>query len=163
MTSHLAFAAVNGIVLGMAVFLVAAGLTLVFGILRIFNFAHGSFFMIGAYIAHALIGREPSSVWFYGVAALAAAAVIGAIGLVTDRVVLRRLEGVSNDYSLIATFAILLLAEGADETDLRPGHPYGLCAAGARPASSISASRSPTMRSSSSAAGSWSSCCWNSA
>lgn len=113
MTSQLAFAAVNGIVLGMAVFLVAAGLTFVFGILRIFNFAHGSFFMIGAYIAHALIGREPSSVWFYGVAALAAAAVIGAIGLVTDRVVLRRLEGVSNDYSLIATFAILLLAEGA--------------------------------------------------
>jgi branched-chain amino acid transport system permease protein len=113
MTSQLAFAAVNGVVLGMAVFLVAAGLTLVFGILRIFNFAHGSFFMIGAYLAHALIGREPSSVWFYTLASLAAAAVIGAIGLLTDRVVLRRLEGVSNDYSLIATFAILLLAEGA--------------------------------------------------
>ena len=82
MTSQLAFAAVNGVVLGMAVFLVAAGLTLVFGILRIFNFAHGSFFMIGAYLAHALMGREPSSVWFYALASLAAAAVIGAINVI---------------------------------------------------------------------------------
>jgi len=113
MTSQLAFATVNGIVLGMAIFLVAAGLTLVFGILRIFNFAHGSFFMIGAYLAHAIMGHEPSALWFYLSASLAAAVVIGAIGLVIDRVVLRRLAGVANDYSLIATFAILLLSEGA--------------------------------------------------
>ena len=39
-------------------FLVAAGLTLVFGILKIFNFAHGAFFMIGAYVAHAITGQE---------------------------------------------------------------------------------------------------------
>lgn len=113
MSTQYAFAALNGIVLGMAVFLVAAGLTLVFGILRIFNFAHGSFFMIGAYIAHAIMGQEPTALWFYLAAALAAAVVIGAIGLITDQIVLRRLAGVSNDYSLIATFAILLLAEGA--------------------------------------------------
>ena len=73
MTTQLAFAAVNGIVLGMAVFLVAAGLTLVFGILRIFNFAHGSFFMIGAYLAHAIMGQEPSALWFYLGASLTAA------------------------------------------------------------------------------------------
>lgn len=113
MSTQLAFAAVNGVVLGMAVFLVAAGLTLVFGILRIFNFAHGSFFMIGAYLAHAIMGQEPSTLWFYLAASLAAAAIIGLIGLAVDRIVLRRLAGVSNDYSLIATFAILLLTEGA--------------------------------------------------
>jgi len=44
---------------------------------------------------------------------IALATAIGAIGLLTERVVFRRLAGVSNDYSLIATFAILLLAEGA--------------------------------------------------
>ena len=113
MTAQWAFAAVNGVVLGMAVFLVAAGLTLVFGILRIFNFAHGSFFMIGAYLAHAIMGQEPSTLWFYLLASLAAALVIGLIGLIADRIVLRRLSRVSNDYSLIATFAILLLTEGA--------------------------------------------------
>lgn len=113
MTQQLAFAALNGVVLGMAIFLVAAGLTLVFGILRVFNFAHGSFFMIGAYIAHAIIGQELSSLAAYLGAALLAALVIGAIGLLADRVVLRRLAGVSSEYSLIATFAILLLADGA--------------------------------------------------
>lgn len=113
MTTQLAFAAFNGLVLGMAVFLVAAGLTLVFGILRVFNFAHGSFFMVGAYIAHAVMGREPRLVWQYLGAAVVAAIVIGIIGLIVDRVVLRRLAGVANDYTLIATFAILLLTEGA--------------------------------------------------
>lgn len=113
MTTQLAFAAFNGLVLGMAVFLVAAGLTLVFGILRVFNFAHGSFFMVGAYIAHTVMGREPRFVWQYLGAAVVAAIVIGIVGLIVDRVVLRRLAGVANDYTLIATFAILLLTEGA--------------------------------------------------
>jgi branched-subunit amino acid ABC-type transport system permease component len=113
MGEQLAFAILNGVVLGMAIFLVAAGLTLTFGILRIFNFAHGSFFMIGAYLTHAIVGQQPSSVLQYLAAALAAALVIGAIGLLVDRLVLRRLAGVSSEYSLIATFAILLLADGA--------------------------------------------------
>jgi len=113
MGGQLAFAVVNGLVLGSAIFLVAAGLTLVFGILRIFNFAHGSFFMIGAYLAHAMLGQEPGSLPAYVGAALVAGLAIGLVGLVTDRIVLRRLAGVSGEYSLIATFAILLLAEGA--------------------------------------------------
>ncbi|MET0606462.1 MAG: branched-chain amino acid ABC transporter permease [Beijerinckiaceae bacterium] len=113
MTSQLSFAAVNGIVLGMAVFLVAAGLTLVFGILKIFNFAHGAFFMIGAYVTHAVTGQEPSSLPLFMFAALVAAMAMGALGILTDAVVLRRLDGVPRDYTLIATFAILLLCDGA--------------------------------------------------
>lgn len=113
MTSQIAFAAANGIVLGMAVFLVAAGLTLVFGILKVFNFAHGSFFMIGAYIAHAITGQDPSSLPYFLFAAFVAALAVGAMGVMTDTVVLRRLAGVANDYTLIATFAILLLVDGA--------------------------------------------------
>lgn len=110
--SQLAFAAANGIVLGMAVFLVAAGLTLVFGILKVFNFAHGSFFMVGAYIAYTVTGQEPSSLPWFVFGAFIAALVIGAIGLATDMIVLRRLANVANDYTLIATFAILLLCDG---------------------------------------------------
>ena len=113
MATQLAFAAFNGVVLGMAVFLVAAGLTLIFGILKVFNFAHGAFFMIGAYVAHAITGQEPSSLPLFLFAALAGAIVVGALGLMTDALVLRRLAGVSNDYTLIATFAILLLCDGA--------------------------------------------------
>jgi branched-subunit amino acid ABC-type transport system permease component len=112
MGGQLAFATLNGLVLGSAIFLVAAGLTLVFGILRIFNFAHGSFFMIGAYLAHEIIGQEPASLAIYIAASVLAGIVIGAVGLVIDQVVLRRLAGLSTEYSLIATFAILLLADG---------------------------------------------------
>jgi branched-subunit amino acid ABC-type transport system permease component len=112
-TAQIAFAAANGIVLGMAVFLVAAGLTLVFGILKVFNFAHGSFFMIGAYIAHAITGQDPSSLPYFLFAAFVAALAVGAMGIATDTLVLRRLSGVANDYTLIATFAILLLCDGA--------------------------------------------------
>lgn len=112
MSEQIAFAAANGVVLGMAIFLVAAGLTLVFGILKVFNFAHGAFFMIGAYVTHAITGQDPSSLPFFLLASLGAAVLVGAMGILTDVVVLRRLAGVANDYTLIAMFAILLLCEG---------------------------------------------------
>jgi len=75
----------EGLTWGMATFLVAAGLTLVFGILHILNFSHGAFFMVGAYVAFTLISRLAGdvSVWEYVAIALAAAlAVDGAAKLV---------------------------------------------------------------------------------
>jgi branched-chain amino acid transport system permease protein len=89
MTSQLLFGIFNGLVLGAAVFMVAAGLTLVFGILKIFNFAHGSFFMLGAYIAHAILGQQPSSLALFLLAALVASGAVGLLGVVTDSVVFR--------------------------------------------------------------------------
>ena len=78
------FTFINSLTLGMAVFLVAAGLTLIFGIMRILNFAHGAFFMLGAYLAFTIGGAWPTSIWsFLGVALLASAA-IGALGYLTD-------------------------------------------------------------------------------
>lgn len=53
------FGIYNGIATGMAIFLVAAGLTWIFGILKILNMAHGHFFMIGAYAASSVIGKRP--------------------------------------------------------------------------------------------------------
>ncbi|MCO5074276.1 MAG: branched-chain amino acid ABC transporter permease [Chelatococcus sp.] len=96
----------------MAFFLVAAGLTWVFGILKILNLAHGAFFMLGAYIAYTIGGASPSSLWtFIGVALLAAIA-IGIMGLVTDKFVLGRLRNVDYHYVLIATFGLMLFCEG---------------------------------------------------
>lgn len=60
MASLYFFALINGLSMAMAVFLVASGLTLIYGILKIVNFAHGSFFMIGAYVAFSLTGSDPS-------------------------------------------------------------------------------------------------------
>lgn len=106
------FTLTNGLATGMAVFLVAAGLTLIFGILKILNFAHGAFFMIGAYVAHAIVGNNPSSLPMFLAAAVAASVVVGLLGLATDRLVLRRLRNVDEAYMLIATFAVLLICTG---------------------------------------------------
>jgi branched-subunit amino acid ABC-type transport system permease component len=105
------YAVFNGVVLGLAIFLVSAGLTLAFGIMKIFNFAHGAFFMIGAYVAYAIIGQEASLPLFL-IAALIAATVVGGIGILADLAVFRRLSAVPAEYSLMAAFGIMLLATG---------------------------------------------------
>ncbi len=112
MTGLYLYSLFNGLVLGFAIFLVSAGLTLAFGIMKIFNFAHGAFFMVGAYTAHALTGQEASSLPVFLGAALVSAALIGAIGVLADFAVFRRLAGVPAEYTLMAAFGILLLSNG---------------------------------------------------
>ena len=107
------FGIYNGIAAGMATFLVAAGLTWIFGILKILNMAHGHFFMIGVYVAYSIIGKRPDSMSMYFAAALASAAVVGVLGYITDKLLLQRLRKVDYHYVLIATFALLLCIEGA--------------------------------------------------
>lgn len=112
MTTLYLYSIFNGLVLGLAIFLVSSGLTLAFGIMKIFNFAHGAFFMIGAYTAHAITGQEASSLPLFLGAAVVAAALVGSIGVVADFVVFRRLAGVPAEYTLMAAFGILLLSNG---------------------------------------------------
>jgi len=106
---------VNSLTWAMATFLVAAGLTLVFGTLHILNFSHGGFFMIGAYAAWTIaqwLGATESTA-LYLVGTFAAGLLVALLGLVVDRLVLRRLAGVEDAYILIATYALLLVCEGA--------------------------------------------------
>lgn len=104
----------NGLAWGMATFLVAAGLTLIFGILHILNFAHGGFFMIGAYVAYSVMLAFGGSLplWLYLVAAIAAGLAVGLMGWGVDKLILRRLRHVEDAYSLIATYALLLVCVG---------------------------------------------------
>lgn len=106
---------VNSLTWAMATFLVAAGLTLVFGTLHILNFSHGGFFMIGAYIAYSLAQAmgQATSTAFYLFGSLVAGLAVALLGLVVDRLVLKRLAGVEDAYILIATYALLLVCEGA--------------------------------------------------
>lgn len=113
MTSQAVFVLFNGLASGMAFFLVAAGLTWVFGILKILNLAHGAFFMLGAYIAFTVGGAWPASIWSFVGVALIAAAAVGALGYLTDQLVLKRLRDVDYHYALIATFGLMLFCEGA--------------------------------------------------
>jgi branched-subunit amino acid ABC-type transport system permease component len=109
------FAIINGLAVGSAMFLVAAGLTFVFGILRVLNFAHGHFFMIGAYVAFSIVGQNPGTMWAYLGASLAAGLVVGVLGVITDFLVLRRLRDVDHAYMMIGTFAVLMICGGASK------------------------------------------------
>lgn len=96
----------NGLQFGVMIFLLAAGLTLVFGIMRVINLAHGSIYMLGAYVAAASEARGLP---------FAAAVVAGALGaalagLVVEVVVIRRLYGRDHLDQVLATFALILIA-----------------------------------------------------
>ena len=113
MAGQWAFAVLNGLASGMGIFIIAAGLTWLFGILKILNMAHGAFMMIGAYVAFTISGHGPDSLAGFLGAAVGAGAVCAALGYVTDRVVFRRLREVDYHYVLIATFALVMVCEGA--------------------------------------------------
>src|SRR3954454_14743149 len=95
----------NGLQLGLMLFLFAAGLTLVFGIMDMINLAHGSLYMIGAYIAAAV--TQASGQFLLGLAA--AVAGTAAIGVVIETTLLRRLYARDHLSQVLATFALLLI------------------------------------------------------
>ncbi len=104
----------NALVWGMATFLVAAGLTMIFGILHVLNFSHGGFFMIGAYVTWTLTNWSVLSGNLAGflTASVLAAVAIGLVGIVVDRAIFRRLAHVDGAYVLVATYALLLVCNG---------------------------------------------------
>ena len=100
----------NGLQLGVMLFLMAAGLTLIFGVMGLINLAHGSLYMIGAF-ACATVAAVTGSFWIGLIASLAAAAGVGAI---IEVAVIRRLYDRDHLDQVLATFAlILILSEGA--------------------------------------------------
>ncbi|MBL0151576.1 MAG: branched-chain amino acid ABC transporter permease [Ideonella sp.] len=98
----LAVQLVTGIALGAVYALLAIGLSLIFGMLTVVNFAHGAFFMVGAFLGVYFLGLT-GSFWFS--LALVPLAT-GAIGLLTERVLVRPLYGRGIDYPLLLTFGL---------------------------------------------------------
>ncbi|MEF7614978.1 ABC transporter permease [Aquincola sp. MAHUQ-54] len=101
----------NGLAGASSLFLVGAGLSLIFGVTRIVNFAHGSFYMLGIYIAYALADKLGSA-WFWPSLLLAALAV-GAIGALVETTLLRRIYKAPELFQLLATFALVLVIKDA--------------------------------------------------
>jgi len=106
---------ISGVAYGVPLFLVASGLTLIYGVIGVLNFAHGSFFVIGALLAATIVGSALPSIPTFIIAVLAGAAAVAALGLVTESTVVRRLYRRDHITMLLATFAILLIVEGAAE------------------------------------------------
>jgi len=111
---------VNQVLTGLAgassLFLVASGLTLIFGVSRIVNFAHGSLFMLGAYAAVTIYGPIVAALgpvigpWF---AMLCAALAVGLIGVAIEVLILRRLYHAPHMLQILATFGIVLIVQDA--------------------------------------------------
>ncbi|WP_162146002.1 branched-chain amino acid ABC transporter permease [Glycomyces tenuis] len=106
---------INGVAYGVPLFLVASGLTLIYGVIGVLNFAHGSFFVVGALLATTVIGTGLPTLPTFAVAVLAGAAAVAALGLVTESTVVRRLYRGDHITMLLATFAVLLIVEGVAE------------------------------------------------
>lgn len=96
--------AVNGLQFGVMLFLMSAGLTLVFGIMNLINLAHGALYMIGAYLAATLLKVTGS----FFVAVALAVPLVGLIGALVESIVLRRLYHRDHLDQVLATFALIL-------------------------------------------------------
>ncbi len=95
----------NGVQLGAMLFLMAAGLTLVFGIMNLINLAHGSLYMLGAYFAAAATNAT-GNFWLGVALALAATALVGAA---LERLLLRRFYARSHLHQVLVTFGLILV------------------------------------------------------
>ena len=104
----------SGLTAAMFLFLIASGLSLIFGVLRVLNFAHGTFYMLGAYLAYQAmlwLGPGPGLFWL---AALGAALGIALRGGVVERVLFRHLYEKEELYQLLFTYALgLILSDAA--------------------------------------------------
>jgi branched-chain amino acid transport system permease protein len=106
------FQALNGLSTASGLFLVAAGLSLIFGVTRIINIAHGSLYMLGTYIAYSLVTRAGG--WFgYWGGILAAAVMVGVLGALIEMLLLRRVYRAPELFQLLATFALVLVINDA--------------------------------------------------
>ncbi|NEX63660.1 ABC transporter permease [Noviherbaspirillum galbum] len=109
--SSFAVQLLNGLASASSLFMVAAGLSLIFGVTRIVNFAHGSFFMVGVYIAYSLAERF-GGMGFWPALLLSAVAV-GVLGALVEIILLRRIYRAPELFQLLATFALVLVIRDA--------------------------------------------------
>jgi len=115
--ASLAIQLVNGLASASSLFLVAAGLTLIFGVTRVVNFAHGSLFMLGAYVAwsigEAIFASYGATAWGFAAAAIGAALAVAVVGALVEVLILKRLYAAPELLQLTATFAIVLVVRDA--------------------------------------------------
>jgi branched-chain amino acid transport system permease protein len=97
----------NGVIYGLLLFMLAAGLTLIFGMMGVLNFVHASFYMLGAYFAYTLQGP----IGFWGALAVSPL-LVGLVGVVVERFFLRRVHHLGHAHELLLTFGLsFIIAE----------------------------------------------------
>ena len=100
----------TGLANAATLFLVASGLSLIFGVTRIVNFAHGSFYMLGAFIGYSLMQVLPGAIGFWA-AVLLTGVLVGLIGVIVEILVLRPVYKAPELFQLVATFGVILVIQ----------------------------------------------------
>lgn len=98
-----------GLINGSFYALLSLGLAVIFGLLRVVNFAHGTFYMLGAFVAWMLLNYAGIGYWG---ALVLSPLIVGLVGIVIERTMLRRLYGLDHLYGLLFTFGLALVLEG---------------------------------------------------
>lgn len=101
--------ALAGIANGMLLFLISSGLTLIFGVSRIVNFAHGVLFMLGAYVALTIIRLGPDHLGWFAAALVVATVGLLAFGAITEITLLRPIYKAAEEYQLLLTFGLVFI------------------------------------------------------
>jgi branched-chain amino acid transport system permease protein len=101
----------NGLASASTLFLVAAGLSLIFGVTRVVNFAHGSLYLLGIYCAYSFIGAFGVTPLGFWTGVVAAALAVGALGAALEIAILRRIYRAPELFQLLATFALTLVVQ----------------------------------------------------
>jgi len=101
---------ITGLASACSLFLVASGLSIIFGVTRVVNFAHGAFYMLGAYVAYTSIDRFGATIGFWP-AALIACFVVAGVGALIEMTLLRRIYEAPELFQLLATFGVTLMVE----------------------------------------------------
>ncbi len=113
-----------GLINGSFYALLSLGLAVIFGMLQIVNFAHGAFYMMGAFAAYFLLQILGLDYWF---ALILSPLIIGAVGAVVERLFLKRLAGFDPLYSLLLTFGLALIFQGLFQNYFgASGMPYAI-------------------------------------
>src|SRR5260370_25490605 len=95
----------SGLIVGMLPFLVGAGLPLIFGVLKVVNFAHGSLYMLGGYVAYSMLGATDS----YTLAVLSGALAMALFGVLFERALISRVYGSNVLMQLLICYAVVLI------------------------------------------------------
>ena len=102
------FQALNGLSTASGLFFIAVGLSLIFGVTRIINIAHGSLYMLGTYLAYSFATKIGGVFGFWG-GIVATALIVGVIGALIEILLLRRIYRAPELFQLLATFALVLV------------------------------------------------------
>lgn len=100
----------NGLVTGSFYAVIALGLAIIFGMMRVVNFAHGAFYMLGAFGAYILLDQWHVGFWW---ALILAPLVIGAVGMLLERLLFRRLSHLDPLYNFLLSFAVATIIQDA--------------------------------------------------